>query len=145
MEISAENAPEQLHAGRAVRQCVKNTPNYSHTHKGITSAQSAKSKSSSTTLARTLTLNQIHPCSSASLDVSPFETEMKDAPPKPADEPVFKEQKVASEDQKMSYPDPKNKLAGKRSYEEICRSYESMFAFDWDLRDINNLRHPPGK
>ena len=36
-------------------------------------------------------------------------------------------------------------MAGKRSYEEICRSYENMFAFDWDLRDINNMRHPPGK
>lgn len=41
--------------------------------------------------------------------------------------------------------DNKNRLAGKRTYEEICRSYENMFAFDWDIRDINNMRHPPGK
>jgi len=41
--------------------------------------------------------------------------------------------------------DNKNRQAGKRSYEEICRSYENMFAFDWELKDINNKSHPPGK
>jgi len=49
------------------------------------------------------------------------------------------------DDRKMATLDNKNRVAGKRSYEEISRSYESMFAFDWELRDINNLRHPPGK
>jgi len=37
---------EAQYSGRAIRQCVKNTPNYSHTHKGITGS-AAKSKYSS--------------------------------------------------------------------------------------------------
>jgi hypothetical protein len=50
-----------------------------------------------------------------------------------------------ADDRKAAALENKNRMAGKRSYEEIQRSYESMFAFDWELRDITNLRHPPGR
>lgn len=80
-------------------------------------------------------------------DVSPFETDVKDSKleTKELDEAAAKAPKPGAEERKGNPADGKNRLAGKRSYEEICRSYESMFAFDWELRDINNLRHPPGE
>lgn len=80
------------------------------------------------------------------LGVTPFEHEVKD---KPAPvEPEFgaaNGQQPQTEERKVAGQEAKNRVAGKRSYEEISKSYESMFAFDWELKDINNLRHPPGK
>jgi len=81
--------------------------------------------------------------------VSPFDVGEKDQAPKAEtkdhDATTAKDQKVGPEERKTNLSENKNKLVGKRTYEEICRSYENMFAFDWELRDINNLRHPPGK
>ena len=79
-------------------------------------------------------------------DVSLFDPDAKDKLEcKAGDEVATKE--AAPEERKGGHGqgDSKNRVAGKRSYEEICKSYESMFAFDWELKDINNLRHPPGK
>ncbi len=56
------------------------------------------------------------------------------------------DKRIGQEERKTPVADNKHsKLVGKRSYEDICRSYENMFAFDWELKDINNLRHPPSK
>lgn len=33
----------------------------------------------------------------------------------------------------------------KKSMEEILATYQNMCAFDWDLKEINNLKHTPGK
>ena len=81
------------------------------------------------------------------LDVSQFETEgiENKLDGKDPHDAVDKTQKVGAEERKGHQADTKNRLAGRRTYEEICRAYESMFAFDWDLRAINDLRHPPGK
>jgi len=43
-ESPAEAVTDAVPTGRAVRKCVKNTPNYSHTHRGITSSQVTSSK-----------------------------------------------------------------------------------------------------
>lgn len=127
-----------------MRQCVKNTPNYSHTHKGITSSQLTKSKSAKSSHPQ-LKIASLLP----STDVTPFEAEEKEESRAEARDPVETlhglEGKASGEDRKANSLDNKNKLVGKRTYDEICRSYENMCAFDWDLRDINNLRHPPGK
>ena len=129
-------------AARAIRQCVKNTPNYSHTHKGITSTAISKSKSSSTKSTR---LNHVQFL--CQVGVTPFETEPKEAKleSKESEDAAEKEQRPGVEERKVNVSDNKNRQAGKRTYEEICRSYENMFAFDWELKDINNKSHPPGK
>ena len=39
----------------------------------------------------------------------------------------------------------KMKSGFRRSYEEICETYQNMLAFDWDSREILGLKHPPDK
>ena len=41
---SSPTGTENRSGGRAIRQCKMNTPNYSHTHKGITGSTTTKSK-----------------------------------------------------------------------------------------------------
>lgn len=78
--------------------------------------------------------------------MTPFDAEVKDkVDVKDGDSASCKGHNMNGDDRKMATLDNKNRVTGKRTYEEISRSYESMFAFDWELRDINNLRHPPGK
>ena len=79
--------------------------------------------------------------------MTPFETEGNDnrSEGRDLDDGTGKAHQSGLEERKGNAADGKNRLAGKRSYEEIRSSYENMFAFDWELRDINNLRHPPGK
>ena len=79
--------------------------------------------------------------------MTPFETEGNEnrSEGRDLDDGAGKAQQSGLEERKGNAADSKNRLAGKRSYEEIRSSYENMFAFDWELRDINNLRHPPGK
>ena len=70
---------------------------------------------------------------------------MKEKPEIKEPEPTSAKGQTQAEERKVANPEAKNRVVGKRSYEEISKSYESMFAFDWELKDINNLRHPPGK
>ena len=80
-------------------------------------------------------------------DVTSFESEAKESKLENTEcqEAAEKVQQSGVEERKANLSDNKNRQLGKRSYDEICRSYESMFAFDWDLKDINNKSHPPGK
>jgi len=32
-----------------------------------------------------------------------------------------------------------------RSFEEICAVFDGLASFDWDLKDIKNLKHSPDK
>ena len=81
--------------------------------------------------------------------MSSFEAVSKDQPPieegKEQDAAATQPVLNLKDERKVANADNKARLNGKRTYEDICASYENMFAFDWDLRDINNMRHPPGK
>jgi hypothetical protein len=39
----------------------------------------------------------------------------------------------------------KVKKSGQLSYEDCLKTYENMFMFNWDLKDITNSRHNPSK
>lgn len=112
-----------------VRSCVKNTPNYSITHNGTPATKSKLPAPSTNAFPR------------AELPES-SQAEQQACEPSP-DLPVVKQ--ASAEERKAGGPDNKMRSSGRRSYEEICAAYENMLTFDWELKDINNLRHPPGK
>lgn len=124
---------------RGVRSCTRNMPNYSDTHKGISPNQFKGRKS----------VNPHGEKPDDSAPVTDFDLAKQTIPfPKPLEavKPLLKsEHELTVAAQASSPAEPKNRTGLKRSYQEICRTYSQMFSFKWDLKEIQGLKHPPGK